>query len=215
MSKLINSVYAKGADSIALIASTYATNRDAFVADMLKTTNDLYRKVATRLHHTACVVLYHAAETGDNRPLNTFFNGLRQNDRDALRVWVGKAASYEVEGEAEPKSFITFKKDSAFSVVKGTEEIRVGRFNLEVMLHGTSFQDINQEKEAKPLGLVEILNMLARIEKQVTKKADENGVELPASIKHQLTSMTNVVKSFGEQKAAAMTDGSDQTHTLN
>lgn len=213
MSKLINTVYAKGADSIALIAATYATNGEALVGEMLKATNDLYRKVATRLHHTACVALYHAAETGDIRPLNTFFNGLRQNDRDALRLWVGKAASYEVEGEAEPKRFISFKKDAAFSIVKGTEDNRVGHLNLEVMLHGTSFQDINQEKEAKPLGLVEILNLMARFEKQVTKKADENGVELPASIKHQLTNMTNVVKSFGEQKA--MTDGSEQTHTLN
>lgn len=194
------------ANPIAEAITYYKTNPGKGVDKMVADALSAYAKTAVRLHYAACFATYHAAETGDIRPLNTFFNGLRQNDKDAMRLWVGKAVTFEVvdetTGETSERKFVSFKKDAGFAIVKGTEAVRVGFLNIETMLNGLSFLDINQDAEKKTLGLAEILAALARIEKQTAKKAEENGVELPANIRHQLSSLTSVVASIGNTMGA-------------
>jgi hypothetical protein len=189
----------------ATVDTVLATNLDMFKNNAAK---GVSKMIAVRLHYAACFATYHAAMTGDTRPLNTFFNGLRQNDKDALRLWVGKLCTFTVVEEAtgveSEKKFISFKKDAAFSIVKGTEAVRSEHFVLADMLAGASFLDINQDAEKKTLGLAEILAALARIEKQTSKKAEENGVELPANIKAMLGSLTETVTAVGNTMGAKL-----------
>lgn len=198
-----------------VVDSVLKTNLDMFnktpekgVNKMIADALSSYTKTAVRLHYAACFGLFHAARTGDVRPLNTFFNGLRQNDKDALRLWVGKACTFTVidtdTGAETERKFIAFKKDGAFNIVKGTEEVRKDWFKLDDMLAGASFLDINQDAEKKTLGLAEILAALARIEKQTAKKAEENGVELPATLKHMLRNVTETVTSVGNTIGAKL-----------
>lgn len=195
------------ANPVAEAIAYYNTNPGKGVARMVKDAITAYTKVAVRLHFTACFATYHAATTGDPRPLNTFFNGLRQNDKDALRLWVGKAVTFEIvdeeTGETSERKFISFKKDGGFDIIKGTEEVRKAHLDIETMLNGLSFLDINQAAETKTLGLAEILAALARLEKQTTKKAEENGVELPATLRHMLTNVTATVAAVGNTLGTA------------
>lgn len=199
----------------AAVDTVLSTNLDMFktnaakgVSKMIADALSSYTKTSVRLHYAACFATYHAAQTGDTRPLNTFFNGLRQNDKDALRLWVGKLCTFTVVDEASgaesDRKFIAFKKDAAFSIVKGTEAVRTDFFVLADMLSGLSFLDINQDAEKKTLGLAEILAALARIEKQTAKKAEENGVELPAGIKQMLSDVTSTVTLVGNTLGAKL-----------
>lgn len=183
------------------------------VNDLVKRSIASYKVMGSILHQAACASLFHAAETGDSRPLTMFWEGLRQNDQDALRLWVGKltkvtvlhAASEAVEAsettpaiEAQPEreevvKFMGFKKDKGFSIEKKTENYRKGYHTLEALLAGPSFQDVDQAKETKAFGLVELLAMLARVEGQVTKKAEENDITIPANLLMAVKDLTKTV----------------------
>lgn len=189
-------------DAIAAYVADPNKNVGKVVADVLT----LYTKTAVRLHHAACISMFHAATTGDIRPLNTFFNGLRQNDRDALRIWVGLKCTFEYEndkGEVENKKFIGFKKGAGFNIVKGTEEVRVGHFDLGTLISGNSFMDVDQAKESKVLSLADLLAMVSKLEKQVIKKADENDIELPETFKKMLADNTATAVRLGNTVGAA------------
>lgn len=195
------------ANPIAIAIDTYTANPAKSVAKMVADALSAYAKTAIRLHYTACFVLFHAAETGDVRPMNTFFKGLRQNDADAFRIWVGKHVTFTVVDEKTQEEsearFIGFTKaEGGFKVRKGSDAVRVGFFNVTDLLNGKSFMDIDQDAERKPVGLAEILASLARIEKQMTKKAEENDVTLPDSIKSLLTNITNTAQSVGNTLGA-------------
>ena len=195
-------------DPIVAACAAYNNNPSKTVGQMVRDALTMYAKVAVRLHYTACFTLFHAAETGDIRPLNDFFKGLRQNDADALRIWIGKLCTFEVLDEATQETsdqqFIAFSKTDAFKVRKGTEAVRVGFFDISKLLAGKSFMDVDQSAEAKTIGLAEILAALARIEKQMTKKAEENDVVLPGEIKTMLTSLTNTAKTVGNTLGAKL-----------
>lgn len=194
MSKL--DVAKMNADAVAAYRADPAKNVTKMVGEVITA----YTKVAVRLHYAACIATYHAAQSGDVRPLNTFFNGLRQNDKDALRLWVGKLCSYVVEHDDkddETLKFVTFKKDDGFKIAKNSEAVRVDFFTLEAMLSGQSFMDMDQQAEAKPFGLAELLAMLARVEKQMTKKAAENDLTVPAEIASAVKAMTATITSVG------------------
>lgn len=175
----------------------------AAIADGGKGVNSLvgkalasYAKMGVVLHQTACAALFHASETGDTRPLSAFATGLRKNDSDALKLWVNKLVMFEIDnedGSTIEQRFIGFAKDKGFTVKKGTEEVRKGFFDLDKLLAQPSFQDIDQKAEAKPLGLAEILAMIAKFEKQVDKKASENDVKLPAEVVNAVKALTATV----------------------
>lgn len=155
-----------------------------------------YKVMAGVLHQAACAALYHATETGDSRPLTKFFNGLRQNDRDGLRVWLGKIAtithSQEDGSEVETK-YLTYKKDAGFVIKKGTQDLRAGYLDIEKLLASPSFQDVNQDKEKPDVDLVAIMAMLAKIEAKTKKKATDNDVKVPEAVLKQLASLSATV----------------------
>lgn len=183
------------ADAVA----SYRADPNKNVTKIIGDTLTAYAKVAVRLHYTACIALFHAAETGDIRPLNAFFDGLRQNDRDALRIWAGKLCTYQVEQEpaegepkAEPKDmcFLQFNKDAGFKLAKGSEPVRVGFFDLDELIAGKSFMDIDQAKEKADFDLAALLAMLAKVEKNMAKKAKDNNVEVPVELLAAVQSLT-------------------------
>lgn len=167
----------------------------SFISGVL---ND-YTKLSVRLHFGACLGFYHAMQTGDVRPLNAFFKGLRKNDADALRLWVGKLSVIETDAgdsDTEERKTMGFKKDVGFTVLPKTEDIRLDAYTLDALFDGSSFQDTDQKAEAAALGLAEILAMLVKAKKTTEKKAEENGVTLPDSIKMLLTDIeTGVAKA--------------------
>lgn len=144
-----------------------------------------YTKLSVRLHFAACATFFHAMQSGDVRPLNAFFNGLRKNDADALRIWVGKHSIIDVttDTDVEERKTMGFKKDNGFVVLPKSEDIRVDAWTLDGLFDLPSFQDVDQKAEAAALGLAEILAMLVKAKKTTEKKAEENGVTLPDSIK--------------------------------
>jgi hypothetical protein len=183
------------ADAVASYRADPNKNVNKIVGDTLTA----YAKVAVRLHYTACIVLFHAAETGDIRAMNAFFGGLRQNDRDAFRIWAGKLCSYQVEQEAvegepqaEPKdmNFLLFSKDTGFRLAKKSDAVRVGFFDLDELIAGKSFMDVDQAKEKADFDLAALLAMLAKVEKNMSKKAKDNNVEVPVELLAAVKSLT-------------------------
>lgn len=183
------------ADAVA----SYRADPNKNIKSIVEQTITAYVKVAVRLHYTACITLFHAAETGDIRAMNAFFGGLRQNDRDALRIWAGKLCTYQVEQEAvegEPKAepkdmcFLQFNKDTGFKLAKGSEPVRVGFFDLDELIGGKSFMDVDQAKEKADFDLAALLAYLAKVEKTIAKKAKDNNVEIPVELLAAVKSLT-------------------------
>ncbi len=146
----------------------------SFVSGVL---ND-YTKLSVRLHLGACLTFFKAMQTGDVRPLNAFFNGLRNNDRDALRLWVGKLSIVQFVDETMEevdRKTMAFKKDAGFTVLPKSDDARVNAYTLDQLFDGPSFQDIEQKAEAAAIGLAEILAMLVKAKKNTEKKAEDNG----------------------------------------
>lgn len=185
------------------IKSRYAENAGKTINALVKATLESYKSTAVKLHATACYTLFHAMETGDSRPLTSFFNGIRQNDRDALRVWVGKMTAITLaqeDGSEVIKPMLTFKKDSGFGVVKGTENLRKGYIDIDKLLASPSFQDINQDKEKPEMTLAKLLAYLAGVKKKADKEVEENGFALPNNIKLALESLNAEVLKLNPAK---------------
>lgn len=193
------------ANPIAIAIDTYTANPAKSVNKMVRDSLTLYAKVAVRLHYTACFALFHLAETGDNRPINAFFSGLRQNDQDALRIWVSKLCTFNVEqedGTSKEDTFMRRTKEEGFKVRAKMDAVSKGFFDITGLLNGPSFMDVNQDAEKKAIGLAEILAALARIEKQMIKKADENDVTLPDTVKVMLSNLTSTAQAVGNTLGA-------------
>lgn len=182
--------------AIALNSASLATLaidavRENNVAGLVNKTVVSYHTMSGVLHQAACAALFHAAQTGDSRPLSALHAGLRKNDADALRIWVGKRTVVEVMQDDKELSipYVTFKKDAGFAIKKGTENYRVGHHDLEALLAGPSFQDVNQKAEAV-YDLKKLIAFLARVEKQADKKAEDNGFEVPAELMGAIRNLT-------------------------
>ena len=177
--------------SLATLAVDAIKNND--VAGLINKTVASYKTMSHVLHQAACAALFHAAQPGDSRPLSSLHNGMRQNDADALRIWVGKLAIVTVQEEGKEETiqvpYLTFKKADGFKIRKNTENYRVGHLDIEALLAGPSFQDVNQKSEAV-YDLKKLLATLARVEKQADKKSEENGFEVPAEVMAAIRNLT-------------------------
>ena len=180
---------ALNSDKLATLAIDAVRNND--VGGLVNKTVSSYKTMAHVLHQAACAALFHAAQTGDSRPLSARHAGMRQNDADALRIWVGKRTVVTImKGEEEIQiPYMSFKKDAGFAIKKATENYRVGHHELEALLAGPSFQDVNQKAESV-YDLKKLLAMLSRVEKQADKKAEEHGFEIPAELMGAIRSLT-------------------------
>lgn len=161
------------------------------------TTVRAYAKLAIQLHQAACLTFYRAAQYGDCDSLNLFFAGLRVNDQTALRVWIGQHATYLDLTDSSVRPWIKWGKEKGFTIVKGTEAHRKDMFTIDEQVEGKTmllalkpFYDKNV-KDKDALTLEDILNMLASAAKNAKKKANNDGVTLPADVNNLLTSITN------------------------
>lgn len=176
-----------------------------YIADTLSS----YRKVGTRLHISACLALYHAAEYGDTSLLNLFHgdpeskdDGLKVNDRTALRVWCGKKSTVETkdaDGNDVKIEWLGFRSKQkgehkpGFYVKKGTEEYRKGLYDLNDMIEGYDHfmdKDVATKEE---MTLEKILAYLAKVKDQVEKKAEKDDgskIDIPQDIMAELSKLS-------------------------
>ncbi len=165
----------------------------AFVVD----TNKQYAALSIRLHQTACVAFYRAAQFGDADALNMFYSGLRVNDQTALRVWIGQHSSYMDLDLGATRNWIKFNAKQGFALVKGVESHRKDMFTVETNEDGKQmllalkpFYDKNV-KDKDAITLEVLMNMMKRTADQMTKKAEAEGIKLPADVLKLTTSMKN------------------------
>lgn len=164
-----------------------------------------YMKLSVKLHETACAVFLHAAEHGECSALNRFYDGLRVNDKTALRVWFGEHASFVDLANNEVRHWIKWKEKGGFFVVKGTADHRVGKFTIGEQVEGVDDCLLWKpffEKDVKDkanITLEELIKMLAKAADSVTKKADSEGIPLPADV---LTLTTSIKNTTAKELAA-------------
>lgn len=186
---MANQNIALNSASLATLAVDAVRNND--VGGLVNKTVASYKTMAGVLHQAACAALFHAAQTGDSRPLSALHAGMRKNDADALRIWVGKRTVVDVMQDDKELQvpYMTFNKDKGFAIKKATENYRVGHHDLEALLAGPSFQDVNQKAESV-YDLKKLLAFLARVEKQADKKAETHGFEVPAELMGAIRTLT-------------------------
>lgn len=156
-----------------------------------------YNKVAVQLHQAACLAFYRAAQFGDPDSLNAFYNGLRVNDQTALRVWIGKHATYVDLDNGEVRPWIKWSKDKGFAMIKGRQEHRQDVFTLDSEEDGKQmllalepfFQKNVKDKDA--IDLVALISMLKKTAERVEKKSKDENIPLPADILSLITSTKN------------------------
>ncbi len=177
---------------------------------VLADTRKLYDSVGQRLHVLAAYSLHHAATHSDPRKLTDFFNILRINDQDALRIWIGEYAKCvdpsdidEETGEPRVKPFLRYSTATGFTFIKGSKPV-VADFTLENMLGTTPFMSLQTKNSgARQLGWEEILAYLLKVKPQVEKKAEKAGLAMPDEFVGLLQNLESSVKTFDAHRIAA------------
>lgn len=154
-----------------------------------------YNKTAIALHQTACMTFFHTAQYGECHALNLFYQGLRVNDRTALRVWIGQHATFIDIANGSVRPWIKYNEKEGFSVIKGCEAHRKDMFTINEQVEGRTmliglkpFYEKNV-KDKDALTLEALVSMLAKAAKSVTAKATAEGIELPAGVKSLVSSI--------------------------
>jgi hypothetical protein len=157
-----------------------------------------YSKLAIQLHQAACLTFFRAAQYGDCDSLNLFYSGLRVNDQTALRVWVGQNCTYVDLDNGDVRPWLKFKKDKGFVIVNGAEAHRKDMFTIDEEVEGKTmllglkpFYD-KDVKTASAVTLEELIKMLAKAAKTVTKKSKEENVPLPNDVVNLVKSIDNL-----------------------
>jgi hypothetical protein len=151
----------------------------------IKDTFTLYAKVGDRLHTAAAYALHQAATFGQTGPMNDLFKGLRENDRTALRMWIGAHATYvqvsdDPEKDDKIVAFVRYMKDDGFKMLKGADRhIVKADFTLENTLNLPSFLDEKIQKEGKAISLEDLLKLAAGFKKNFEKRAESKEVDVP------------------------------------
>jgi hypothetical protein len=173
-------------------------NDSIALGKLVTTTITAYTKVAKSLHETACALLYHVAQGNDPSVLNRFYEGLRVNDRTALRVWFGQHTSFVDLNSNSTRNWIKWSEKKGFELVKGCEAYRKDMFLVTDHAEGkTTLIDLKPfyEKDVKDkdaLTLETLVKMLQKAAEQVEKKSKNEGIALPADILTLLPSIKNV-----------------------
>lgn len=173
----------------------------------VRNTVAMLKKLGERLHYTACMTVFHAAEYGDASHLNAFFDGLKVNDQTALKRWIADNFTYEnAEGGSVNWISFTTKADKQgnptnFYVVKGTEENRKGAYDLNDLLGMKSFQETDVSKP-KVYDLAALLDMVIKAADTAAKKAEPSktreGVELPPQVATFFANIVHDANKFKE-----------------
>jgi hypothetical protein len=155
---------------------------EKIVAFNTKTMN-LYATVKDRMHVGACSAFVHAAQYGDVKPLNAFFDALGKAYQNGLRVWAGQCASIEQDGQKG--SWLTFSSKDGFKVKKGTERYRVDQYDDTILNEKPFFADKdNDVKEYTLESLLKAMNALrSRMEKEEENNERETPFQVPDEVK--------------------------------
>lgn len=191
--------------------SAIASGKKSLIAFVAVTLGD-YSKVATQLHQSACMTFFHTAQYGDCDALNLFYQGLRVNDQTALRVWIGKHATYlhMVEGEETTlRPWIKFSQKDGFTIVKGLEDKRKDLFTIDTNEEGKTmllslkpFYDKNV-KDKDAITLEALITMLAKAGKRVKDMANKENVALTPGLKALINEIDrDTAKEMAAIKAA-------------
>lgn len=152
-----------------------------------------YNSVATKLHHAACMTLFHIAQYGEGHALNTFYNGLRKNDQTALRLWIGKHTQYvDLDDDGKTKNWIAFTAKDGFRVVKGKEQYRKDVYDLDDLIALDPFYN-KDVRDPKAFDLAAAITMLKKAVDNVNSKSEKNNVALPESITRLLKDASTIV----------------------
>lgn len=152
-----------------------------------------YNSVATKLHHAACMTLFHIAQYGEGHALNTFYNGLRKNDQTALRLWIGKHTQYvDLDDDGKTKNWIAFTAKDGFRVVKGKEQYRKDVYDLDDLIALDAFYN-KDVRDPKAFDLAAAITMLKKAVDNVNSKSEKNNVALPESIARLLKDASTIV----------------------
>lgn len=177
----LNDIASNGKTLVAFVSSTIAK----------------YNVVAIALHQTACMVLHHVAEGHDPLPLNLFYNGLRVNDKTALRVWLGEHASYVDAANDTVRPWLSYTEAKGFAVIKGKEAHRKDKYTIDTQEEGKTMLLATKpfyEKNVKlpsAITLEALVAMLAQAAEKVEKQSEKEGIALPASIANLVKSTKN------------------------
>jgi hypothetical protein len=143
-------------------------------------------KMDVRKHQNAVMSVFHAAEYGECSSLNTFFNALKVNDQTALKAWIVKHFSYEVEGGTVPFQWIDFttKKNGVgevigFHVIKGREDKRKDVYSFDELMALEPFYAIDLSKP-KTWDLNALLDIVIKAGTQIKAKSEKGNITLPA-----------------------------------
>lgn len=183
------------------------------LVSFVKGTLSAYNKVAKSLHETACASLFHVAQGNDPLPLNQFYNGLRVNDRTALRVWLGTHSTYVDLSDGTVKPWLRYTEKGGFALVKGCESHRKDMFTLGEHVEGKTdliglkpFYEKNV-KDKDAITLEALIAMLAKAAERVTKQANDEGINLPADVLTLTTSIKNTTTKELEALARVSKEG--------
>lgn len=177
-------------------------------SSFVTTTINAYKKVAMSLHNAACITFWHVAQGNDPKPLNDFYNGLRVNDRTALRVWFGEHSAFVDLASNTTRNWIKWSEKKGFELVKGCEDYRKDMFTVGEQVEGKTdlltlkpFYEKNV-KDKDALTLEALMNMLLKAAEGVTKKAGDEGIALDADTILLTTSIKNhATKRIAELQA--------------
>lgn len=158
----------------------------------VRTTGEMLSRIGTRLHHTACMAVFHAAEYGDPAYLNQMFTFLKVNDQTALKRWLADNFIF-TNDEGEEANWLSFTnrkgkddKPIGFYVVKETEPFRKGTYDLEKLFAMESFQNVDVSKP-KVYDLNALIEALVKAIDTTDKRAEKNDVVLPDGLATILT----------------------------
>ena len=178
-------------------------------------TLEKYNNAFVALHNAACMTVWHAAQFGECSHLNAFYNGLKVNDRTALRVWIGKHFPVPVEGEEKPYIWLNYStspdangiatnKDGAkikgFYVATKSEKHRKDVYSLDELLAGPKFFDKNV-KDKDAIDLPALLSMLAKAMERGEKQSDENGIALPDDLVNAMATVKEKAVKYMPSKS--------------
>lgn len=178
-------------------------------------------KLDNRKHQNAVMVVYHAAQFGECFALNALYNAFKVNDQSAFKRWIVDNFSYTEEGSETPLFWLdhTSKKGPdgkpiGWRVIKGREAHRKDVYDFDKLMSLAPFYAIDLSKP-KNWDLNALLEVIIKASDTVTKKANKEGIKLPAGFATALEeAKKQAVLNHIEEAAETVTNENTKTNKV-
>ncbi len=130
------------------------------------------------MHDAACRILDHLALHRNPGLINTFYDSLPKNDKDAFRIWIRNNTKLPKD-DGTFTSFLKFQKEKFEIVAKHPSDYVA---DYATLLAGPSFFTIDQTSETKAMTAERIFAMIAQLSKSLHKKREELSEEEEAKL---------------------------------